>query len=514
METREDGLLRTYGDVQITDEGPTDIVRPQRPSLTVETRRYRWVPPLDIETETPPGLTIEFKVFAAADGRRRFVPTSGGEELVEQAFVAGLALRIRDGKLDREHRQSYRIMKLIYSRVRKMQEHRDREFRHSRDLFVRPSGRGGGIDKSILPKDLGLNEKGEGRRWSVSQLTREGRERARIDGIEPTTSDVAIQYGLLAAAERNPFFPAEKEIPSLVQMALFDFDRTETKREEERGELLERVESRYLELLNDHLDEPFADFDAWYNGPKSNLFKSLAKCAGYPDGKLDLNVVRGAFLLLGWRAYEYVADCVDYFVQAFMKSLPKPKRMSAEERQLFSQMYQRQAYLGGLPLVMILERSRLIGPPIQALWNNPTDGQLIGVLHRLLCYYAEMSTTRRQADRQFKKRSHGRKRPVRELTNQRREDAPQVPIDLNLKDLHCLEDLHAVIRSVLRRRGIGCAKCNAPLESKILSTDKKWRASGTIEVSCWCPEHEGRRKETLTLEELRSAAEGEVADGG
>lgn len=88
-----------------------------------------------------------------------------------------------------------------------------------------------------------------------------------------------------------------------------------------------------------------------------------------------------------------------------MRDLPTP--LTYMERSIFSQMYQRQPYLGSFPLALVIDRSELLKPVLLLIWEKPLEKRLWQVLWRLLDYYAEMSAARREADRRFKAKPKG-----------------------------------------------------------------------------------------------------------
>ena len=95
-------------------------------------------------------------------------------------------------------------------------------------------------------------------------------------------------------------------------------------------------------------------------------------------------------------------------MQAFLLTLPTPP--TAGERAAFQAVYFKQAYLGGLPLVMLWHRFDFLRGALVDLLADPVDGRRIGVLLRLIQYYAEMAGKRREVDRSYG-RCRGRRGP-------------------------------------------------------------------------------------------------------
>lgn len=111
------------------------------------------------------------------------------------------------------------------------------------------------------------------------------------------------------------------------------------------------------------------------------------------------------FLHLGWRAYEYVGQCVHALMRTIKNSMPEP--LNDEEKRLFEHMHENQSYYGGFPAALLAERMRFLCRAVLAIWDEPQDQKHVGVLHRLLQYFAEMAQRKRAADRQSKQRSDG-----------------------------------------------------------------------------------------------------------
>ena len=71
---------------------------------------------------------------------------------------------------------------------------------------------------------------------------------------------------------------------------------------------------------------------------------------------------------------------------------------------MFEAIYFKQAYLGGLPLILLRDRFAFLKGAILDIFAAPGDPGPVGVLLRLLQYYEEMATVRREVDRGLKRR--------------------------------------------------------------------------------------------------------------
>jgi hypothetical protein len=284
-----------------------------------------------------------------------------------------------------------------------MKEHLTRKFEHARDLYIRSSGRLTDDAQDVLPEDVGLNSRGEGDRLSVAHLTESGRRAAQeTGGCRNPISKQAIAFGLLEAAKLNPLEVRDEEVMPLVRMALFDIDSSEGAPLEE---LVEIVAERLLEAIDRHLDDFQEAFDQWFSGSSNSLVKQIAQQKSKRGGELPREDVRQALLHLGWRAYGYVGQCVHTLMRTIKNAMPDP--LNDEEKRLFERMYESQPYYGDLPLALLAERLSFLRLAILAIWESPQDQDNVRVLHRLLWYFADMVSRRREADRQSKRRSQG-----------------------------------------------------------------------------------------------------------
>jgi len=281
-----------------------------------------------------------------------------------------------------------------------MKEHLTRNFDYSRDLHVRRSGRVVDSERDVLPDRLGLTAAGEGRHWSVKELTSRGRQAGQEAGYENPTSKHAIAFGLFEGAGLDPAQVKVEEVPQLVRLAAFDIEPSDR---ELSPEFLDIVAERLIEAIHNRPVESAEEFYQWFSGPSNSLVKQIAQQKGKQGGKLDHQDVRRALLELGWRAYEYVGQCIHALMRTIKLSIPDP--LTQEERQVFERLYESQPYYVNMPLALLAERMAFLRRAILAIWDEPQNEHHIAVLHRMLQYYAEMATKRRQADRQSKDRS-------------------------------------------------------------------------------------------------------------
>jgi hypothetical protein len=366
----------------------------------------QWHPPARLADFLPPQFSLPLECYTGSDGLRRVLPACNFEALIDLGAVGGLAVIHGLRGFDEHADHSYKAMQLIhqyvrgrlYQGTRGMQEHFARNFIHSRDLFLRRSGRSADSSRDVLPDDLGISANGDGRNWSVTALTKIGREAAREAGHVNPVSWQAISFGLYEAARRNPLDVPADEVRPLVRFALFDLNA----HDRISSDLLEHVQERLLAAIHEHLEDALDEFCRWFAGPHNTLIKQIAKQKKRPGGPLQQADVRRALLHLGWQAYGYVGQCVHALMRTVKNSLPD---LNEHERRLFEHMHESQDYYGGLPAALLAERMPFLHRGVLAIWNDPDNPAHVAVLHRLLRYYVQMACSRRLADRQIKKSS-------------------------------------------------------------------------------------------------------------
>lgn len=451
----------------------------RRPTDVVLESTLSWRPTPRLASDYLRDQAIEFEVSRDSAGNRRLNFPGGGEVYTQHAWLAGRALLKQSG-ISNNQLHSYRLMKNIYDRVRKGHEHVRRQFKTSRDLYVRPKGRYGRVGASVVPEVVGQTPDGVGRSWSIRKLTATGREAAQAEGVSSRNSKVAILYGLTRAAELFPLYGlSESQINKLVFASLFD-----------QGDLPEVSDAIVADVLEritvcdeEHGDDDWDEFEQWFAGKTSNFVQTLARKSGFE--KLPRDVVKSALLTIGWQSYSFVARCLAEFARAVPHGLNRP--FNHDERQLFDAAYFPQAYYGGMPLVMLMQRGDLLELVVQRLWANPTDQHLIGVLHRLLSIYAELAPARRAADRNFKR-----------LRNAMHCPAMQSGQDFDWSKLQ-----QAVV-AIVNERKAGCPDCHTAenwLVEVITVSDER------AEVAVKCEPHEFAQTYELEIAKLIEAVD-------
>jgi hypothetical protein len=208
------------------------------------------------------------------------------------------------------------------------------------------------------------------------------------------------------------------------------------------------VAERLLGIFHERPDEDAESFDRRVFRGLDNLVHRIAK-QRKGTGPIDREVVRRAVLELAWDAHAYVGDCVCVLMQAFRQALPTP--LDDREGAWYETLFYGQDYLGGLPLVLLRHRFEFLEGAFADLVARPGDPAAVGVLLRLLAYYGEMASARREVDRAWKRRdpSSGRRRadPVR--TRVRDATRPRTgPL---------VDRFRPIVAHLLEGRGLGCA---------------------------------------------------------
>ncbi len=316
------------------------------------------------------------------------------------AFQYGHSLLARDQNFDWDRWCEYLVAKHAFDRLEHVQERIRCMFRSTQTLTIRTALHSAIGRANVLPDEFGQSASGAGIRWSVARLLEEGQQAACLAGVTKPSGQDLIAYGLAEAAKLNPIQVTEAEAAALVRMSLYDFSRSGSRVTDAHRET---VWQRFHDWIREHLYDEREQFKKCFFGGHNNLINSIAHRAATRGGKLTRPVVKRALHDLGWRGYELVGECLEAFAQAFSSGLLS-KPLSSQEQAYFEVMYCRQSYLGGSPLVLVMERRALIKPMILELWENPGDELLIGALHRLLHCYAEMVSVRREADRLAKQK--------------------------------------------------------------------------------------------------------------
>jgi len=151
----------------------------------------------------------------------------------------------------------------------------------------------------------------------------------------------------------------------------------------------------------------------------------------------------------------------------------------------FEPVYQRQSWLGNLPLLLLDDRFPQVGEIILEMRNDPANRTLIGIFQRMLQYYGEMTSARRAADTRYKSRSRSRNEDGR-IAIAREVNAEDAARE---RDSDPFQQIAAELRE---RRG---ATCSCSIDSHWLARladDDTNEAMVTILYECESCDHIGR----------------------
>lgn len=359
--------------------------------------RFTWKPSDEIRHLLPPDFSLEFFCWVGQDSVRRFAPTVPLGKFIPEAFLAGLAIQLGRFGFDPRVRFSYCAMLTLYQLAPRLREHLDRRFVRKEDFAA---SRG----QDVLPEHFGTTSAGEGSRWTVEELEKEGRDAATKTGRTSPDSATCFHLGLLEAARRNPLPPSslsEDEARQLVRLGLFDLGPVPGEADAAKTE---EVIGRVLDALMKHQDYGTEEFNRWFFDHVDNLVHQVSKKK--TGGTISREVVRQALLEEVFRSYTYVGDCVHLLMMDVRDALPDP--LNERELGVFRFLYLKQRYLGGLPLLLLRDRFDFLDEAIQTLLVSSPDQDNIGALLRLLEYYGAMVSNKRQVDREHKRRGRHR----------------------------------------------------------------------------------------------------------
>jgi hypothetical protein len=408
-----------YGTIHVEELGETHFTSRRDPTQTIPVSQslYIWTPPSTIEDHLYLGFRQEFTCITGRDGVRQFIPSKNVGCLQIEGALGGYALLHGDRKLSNRQRSRYPILRMIYHQGSHLREYLTRNFTRKQDLYITPVVRLGQDDAHILPADLGQDAQYQGTPWGPEELLKQGREKATAAGIREPTEAECIRLGLLEAALRNPLYPKglkKAQARSLVRLALFDVGPAP----KPPKKMIQIIYDRLVTALERHLDDETCTFDSWFYDHVDNLVHLIAKRKG-EGGPIPRETVRQALLEIVFEAYASVGHCLHVQMRAFREALPV--RLNRQELKLFNAVYQNQAYLGDLPLLLLLERFDFLNQAVVETRAHPGDPKWIGALLRLLYFYGEMTSKRRQADQRYKRQHQYR--------NQKNKSAQVLEVD-------------------------------------------------------------------------------------
>jgi hypothetical protein len=171
-------------------------------------------------------------------------------------------------------------------------------------------------------------------------------------------------------------------------------------------------------------------------------------------------------LELGWRSFQMLAQSIDACMRAFAAALQKP--LTRKEKSLFARIYLAHRDSGKLPLVLLKDRFPVLKSAILDIWNKPGSRKAVGVLRRLIWYYAECVANRRAGDREYKRRSAQRNENHRPAI-----DMPLRDEDRAEPDEDVLDRFKEMAIRAARAQGYPCEFANTAWDARVVSDSRK-----------------------------------------
>jgi hypothetical protein len=281
-------------------------------------------------------------------------------------------------------------------RARRSREYCLRSFDNPKDLRIARAARS---SERTIADWISSPPGGSGvGRDPIATLIEAGRKYALEAGIARPSIRQLIHYGLAHHDHSIPVRLPDEKVPELIRAVLFDGTGASDQVDPETEAI---VVDRLIAALHNHLEEPASAFNAWLLDRGSTIVKQIALQKTAPGGVLTSGEVRQALLQLGWKAHEYVADCIGYLMQAVARTFPDP--LSDRELRIFKQMHLPQPHLGGLPLILLGDHLESLEGVLPGVCEDPQDPARVGALHRLLQYHVILNLSRREADREIKR---------------------------------------------------------------------------------------------------------------
>ena len=473
-------LSNDYGSIVIEPSTAAAVGLEHLP-LRTRVQRIRWQLPVPLADAGLPRQSLDFIGVPDHDGNLRIVPERSGE-LVNYAIPIGTEIMRETMCLTGEQIFGIRASVLAFRWL---------------------CGRGSKLRRKLSMDDLcktqpdlgdvGSDAFGEGRKWSLAELTRLGREAALAAGIRRPRSAEVAAHSLCVAALRNPLYVEPERSNNLMRMALFAAPEPASVTDDVRNE----IHSRLCQAIEEHAGDSQAKFDKWFSEPHSNLPRSLANRKTANFGKLPSAAVNHVLQDLGWDGHRTVANCLRATMYWVEKSLCEGQLPVA--RDWFEEVYLPQPKYGDLSLLMLMDRATLIKPIVLQLWDSPNDSTLVGALHRTLHYYEEIVDSRRDAERQSKRRRVSSK-PAGHRRSVPRSNQVQV-----LDVPGAISQLLAMVNRIAKQRGVYCKKCDRDLSFQI--TEVVPEAGQVVEFVGTCSHCSQRQSIELEWAEALSALE-------
>ncbi|MBL9084762.1 MAG: hypothetical protein JNK76_23355 [Planctomycetales bacterium] len=385
------------GSIQIEALGPVTLStgRHAGPSQVLEESRLTWHGDDWLEDFIPAeDCSLVVRLFDQCFGSRRIIPTRSdglGGFLVRAAWI-GLAMLARRLHWDASTYRRHRLEMWAWHAAQHTQVHLGKTFGSADEVTLRPAAKRELARASLLPE---IYDPLTHKVWGAGRLQREGREIAKESTLVQPNDRELLNSGLFAAAKHDPLrLNDEVEAANLIRLALFDFSKMPPSIPASDEEVLTaEVERRLAKRVPNGPDVTLAAFTE-HALRNDHLVRSIA---GRGEDGLDSSLVKRALLDLGWRGALVMAQSAEAFAEEIARALPAP--LNDDELKYYRALFYRRPEFGGLSLLVLHDRRGLLGPVVTRLWDRPGDPKLIGALHRMLQYYADMAVVSREHER-------------------------------------------------------------------------------------------------------------------
>ena len=381
-----------------------DSIAPRRSTSTsarsVQRQEYTYRPSPECAGFLPDNFELRFGLVEGGSGVRRFSP-GGFEAFLPRAWLAGLALRLASGEDVMVDGLEPPDLWHVFQVARGMQEHFDRRFQYSRDLFLRLLARNGTGERNLLAASPAAGVPVHRSQWSIAQVRSMGRAAAKSAGYVQPTPEEVMAFGLWEVTRHQPPMHVSPELlPGMIRRALF----ADCESDGVDSGILAEIRSCAVAILREHDRDSTDEFDRRVLGPHNSFVKQVHARVKRRYSTVRRSIVRQGLLDLGWLAYRHVADCLDAVMGAIEHQLAET--LVGEDLHVFQQVFRAQPALGNLPLALIAERMGFLKPVILQAWEEPDASDLVPVLHRLFWLYSEMARERRAADGRSKQHNN------------------------------------------------------------------------------------------------------------
>ncbi|MBU0719224.1 MAG: hypothetical protein KJ749_13315, partial [Planctomycetes bacterium] len=371
-------------------------------------RLVEWVPPAPVCSDVP--LPCRFSIGKTEDGRRIVVPLSWVENDVEAIilciktlYFAGLAICAHRERFSPATLDQWRVMPWLFEWARCSPEHADRGFACLTDLLVlgtKYAVKSGLISEvedghtpHVIPPEFGV--------WDLPGVLAVGKDAAERAGHCLPDAQVQVRYGLIEVARlalRNEKYAkrlCELDLRRIVFEALYADDLDDAIMAQATEHRIVRRLSRWLVR---HRRQTTEEFMRLLMAAGASLVAALVR-PKKGGGPIDPKLGRQLLIALGWHAYSFLAAGIASLMANF-KALISPALTDAEAI-LFDDFYLPQPHYGGLPFLLLRERSDFLEPVTEQLWNSGPCPELTRLLRASLSLYGRMIRTRRAIDREL-----------------------------------------------------------------------------------------------------------------